>query len=205
VKRFLIVFFVLVVVVLAVLKLFIYELPRVAGNDMAPALQPGDLLLANRLETSPRRGDLILFEHPSVPNRLLIRRVAGLPGESVAVRAEVPSINGKPARRTISKELTLSDGGDERVMKLVDEVAPGGPGWQVLKDPGRRSRDSRATRLGTEQYYVLADNRNHGTDSRTFGPVAADKIRALITHRVSAGPGSIKGQPERDGWKKLRK
>jgi signal peptidase I len=205
VKRFLIVFLVLVVVVLAVLKLFIYELPRVAGNDMAPALQPGDLLLANRLDTSPARGDLILLEHPSVPNRLLIRRVVGLPGESVAVHSEVPTINGKPARRSVLKDVTLIDGGEERAMKLIKEAAPDGRSWQVLKDPGRRSRDSKTIRLGSEQVYVMADNRNHGTDSRTFGPVPADKIRALITHRVSAGPGSIKGQPEREGWHGLRK
>jgi len=204
-KRFVMVMVLLLLVGAAVLKLVVFELPRVAGNDMAPTLQPGDLLLANRLDTTPERGELVLLEHPRISGRLLLRRVVGLPGERVEVRKEVPVVDGKPALRREVQQVTLRDGDRRLTMKLVEETVARAPTCPVLKDPGRRSRDPAAVTLGSSQYYVLADNRNHGTDSRTFGPVPGERIRAVVTRRISAGPGSIDGQSERAGWTRLSK
>lgn len=196
-KRFLAVLLVLLLAAAAVAKIFIFELPRVTGTDMAPTLQPGDLLLANRLETTPTRGQLVLIDHPEVENRVLIRRIIGLPGERVAVKKERPRIDGEPARRKSFKEITLLEGGKGRRMRLVEEKI-GDLTLVLLKDPGRRSVNTKEVAL-SDAYYVMSDNRNHGTDSRTFGPVPAHKIRAVITHRLSAGPGCIEGQAEREG------
>jgi signal peptidase I len=201
-KRVLLAIFLILLCAAAVLKLAVLELPRVSGTDMAPALQPGDMLLASRLETEPRRGQLVLMEHPQVPGRLLLRRVIGMPGERVAVKREVPQINGQPLSRKVIGPAVLKDGGEQLKMKLVEEVLDGKLRIRVLKDPGRRSTDAKAVALG-QAYYVLADNRNHGTDSRTFGPVPADKIRAVVSRRLSAGDGCIVGQPAREGWSRL--
>lgn len=203
IKKTLIGLLLLLVIAGAVLKLFVFELPRPAGNDMAPTVQPGDMLLANRLASAPTRGQLVLIEHPQEHGRLLIRRVVGLPGERVTAAKETPAVNGTSASRTVLRELVLLDPGQKELpMKLVEETLLG-VSYQVLKDPTRRSVDPKPVALGSAAYYVLADNRNHGTDSRTFGPVPADHIRAVITHRVSAGPGCIKAQPERPGWASL--
>jgi len=200
-KRVLVVLVLLVVIAAAVLKLLVFELPRVGGNDMAPALQTGDLLLANRLQRTPARGQLVLLEHPEEAGRLIVRRVVGLPGERVSVQSETPVVNGSRATREAAGEATLLD---DRPLKLkVIKETVLGSHYPVLKDPTRRSVDTREVTLAGA-YYVLSDNRNHGTDSRTFGPVPADHIRALITHRVSAGPGSIEGQAPREGWTDLR-
>lgn len=197
-KRFLAVLLVLLLAAAAVAKIFIFELPRVTGTDMAPTLQPGDLLLANRLETTPTRGQLVLIDHPEVENRVLIRRVIGLPGERIAVKKETPRVDGKPAKRKPFKEITLVEGGKGRKMRLVEETI-GELRLVLLKDPGRRSLDTKEVVL-SDAYYVMSDNRNHGTDSRTFGPVPAHKIRAVVTHRISSGPGCIESQAEREGW-----
>jgi signal peptidase I len=194
-KRVVVVLLILVVLAAAVIKFLVIELPRVGGDDMAPALQPGDLLLAYRLDTTPRRGQLVLLEHPASAGRLLIRRVYGLPGDRVAVKQETPLLNGRKVPRRVVEQVVL----EGRRMKVVEEIIDGATRVRVLKDPGRRSVDAREVVL-ENAYYVLADNRNHGTDSRTFGPVPADRIRAVVTHRVSAGPGCLEGQPEREGW-----
>lgn len=202
-KRALLVLVLLVIVAMAVAKLLIFELPRVAGTDMAPSLQPGDLLLANRLKTEPARGQLVLIQHPEVPNRVLIRRVIGLPGERVAVIKETPRINGRPATRKVIGDVALREAGEkDRTMKLVEETH-GEQQLQLLKDPRRRSVDAKEIALG-QAYYVMSDNRNHGTDSRTFGPVPAAGIRGVITHRLAAGPGCIAGQAPREGWQALK-
>ncbi len=200
-KRALALVFFALLISVTVAKIFLFEIPVVGGNDMAPSLQRGDRLLANRLRTTPERGDLVLMEHPQ-GKQLLIRRVVGLPGERVAVINELPHINGKAAQRRPLEQITLRDqigGTDKEIpMKLVQETLEGVT-YQVLKDPRRRSSDFKTLTLqGT--YFVLADNRNHGTDSRTFGPVPAAKIRAVITHRLSAGPGSIPGKKTRPGF-----
>lgn len=200
-KRFLVVLLLLLLVGAAVAKLFLFELPGVLGNDMAPALQPGDRLLAYRLDVTPGRGELVLLEHPREPGRLLIRRVVALPGERFALRKETPWVEGRAAARRVVREVTLRDEGRTRKLQLVEEELAG-VRYQVLKDPARRSHDEKEQRV-ERAYYVLADHRNHGTDSRTFGPVPVERIRARITHRLSAGEGSIVGQPPRDGWKSL--
>ncbi len=201
-KRFLVTLLLLVVIGAAVAKIFLFELPGVVGNDMAPALQPGDRLLAYRQGREPGRGDLVLLEHPREANRLLLRRVIALPGEHFAFKKETPWIEGSPAARRVIREIALRDEGRSRKLLLVEEELRG-TRYLVLKDPARRSHDEQEVRL-ERAYYVLADNRNHGTDSRTFGPVPAEKIRARITHRLSAGePGSLVGQPAREGWKRL--
>jgi len=201
-KRFLVVVLLLALIGAVVAKIFLFELPSVLGNDMAPTLQPGDRLLAYRLDREPGRGELVLCEHPGKPGRLLLRRVVALPGERFSLKHEVPSVDGRPAVRRVLREVTLRDEGRSRTMQLIEEEL-GGSRYLVLKDPSRRSHDEKETRL-VGAYYVLADNRNHGTDSRTFGPVPAEKIRARITHRLTAGePGSIVGQAAREGWKSL--
>lgn len=204
-KRALVTLLLLALLAAAVAKIFLFELPAMTGNDMAPTLQAGDRLLAYRMNTTPQRGDLVLLEHPT-EGHLMIRRVVAIPGDKVAVRDETPVVNGRPARRKVLREVTLSDmleGSRQEIkMKLVEETL-GERSYLLLKDPRRRSRDY-AERDLTGAYFVLADNRNHGSDSRNFGPVPSARIRASISRRVSAGPGSLLGEGPRKGWTELR-
>ncbi len=204
-KRALITVLLLILVAAAVAKIFLFEVPTISGNDMAPTLQTGDRLLAYRLNTTPTRGDLVLFEHPT-EGRLMIRRVVAVPGDRIAVHAEAPEVNGKSAKRQVLRDVTLSDLLDGRrqelALKLVEETV-GDRSYLLLKNPLRRSKDYDEREL-TGAYFMLADNRNHGLDSRNFGPVPASRIRAVISRRISAGPGSLLGEGPRKGWTELR-
>jgi signal peptidase I len=199
-KRLLWTLFILFFIGLAIAKLLVFEIPTISGDDMAPTLQRGDRLLAYRLDTRPRHGDLVLMELPE-SRRLMIRRVIGLPGDRIAVLDETPIINGKKVRRIPVQEVTLLDGDKTKMRLLTEEIE--GDRYQVLKDPRRRSVDYPERRLD-ESYFVLSDNRNHGTDSRTFGPVPAVKIRAIVTHLLSVGPSSVDGLSPREGFSALR-
>jgi signal peptidase I len=78
-----------------------YRLPidrfRVAESSMEPALVPGDRLLSVRPADRVERGRLVVFEHPGRPGFMLVKRVIGLPGETVTVRGGVVSVDGEPA------------------------------------------------------------------------------------------------------------
>lgn len=184
---------VVLLVALALAKLFVFELVTVQGNDMAPQIQPGDVLLASRLGHRPNPGDLVLFERPDT-RRLLVRRVLALPGETFALRNEVPVVGGKAWRREVRGTVRLRavDGSPTRAAIMVEERRPGGH-HLLLKDPSRRSKDISTTRLG-DAYYVLSDDRNHGADSRDFGPVPRQAVRAVICLRLVAGDGSVEPQ-----------
>ena len=112
---------------------------RVRGSSMEPALRDGDLLLVFGRGTSDRplqRGDVVVFRHPSVEKRMMLKRVAAIPGDRIVLnkgRISVDTGNDKPETDDIS-EIEWNLGDDE---------------WLLLGDNLQSSLDSR--RLGPIQ------------------------------------------------------
>ena len=67
---------------------------EVTEESMAPSLRDGDYVIATRLVSTPLRGDVVVFPHPHVPGFLMIKRVIGLPGETVAIDRGRIAANG---------------------------------------------------------------------------------------------------------------
>ena len=59
---------------------------EIAENSMQPGLRPGDFVIAQPLTRTPQRGDIVIFEHPSLADFELVKRVVGLPGEHLVIR-----------------------------------------------------------------------------------------------------------------------
>ncbi|MGI9648371.1 MAG: signal peptidase I [Acidimicrobiia bacterium] len=66
---------------------------EVTENSMVPALEDGDYLIATHLVSAPLRGDIVVFPHPRLPEFLMIKRVIGLPGESLSIREGKLAVN----------------------------------------------------------------------------------------------------------------
>jgi signal peptidase I len=94
--------------------------------------------------TAPQRGEIIVFESPDQPgiDPPLIKRVIGLPGETVEIRDLQVHINGQPLDEPYINEPCSAS-------RCPDKI------WQ----------------LGPDQFFVMGDNRNHSRDSRSFGPI----------------------------------
>ncbi len=134
---------------------------------MSPTLHPGDRLSVDAGFRTLQRGDVVVFDPPSgffrvppvVPE---IKRIIGLPGETISSSDGTVLIDGRPL-----SEPYLSRGGAFG-SPLATQVVPAG------------------------RYYVLGDNRSDSADSRFFGPVAARSIIGVVTAIVSpssrAGP-----------------
>ena len=74
---------------------------RVEGDSMQPTIHPEQYVLLDKISyklSSPQRGDVIVFHYPLDPQRDFIKRVIGLPGETVTVAGGVVSVNGQPLR-----------------------------------------------------------------------------------------------------------
>jgi signal peptidase I len=127
-----------------------------SDTSMQPALMPGQHVLVNKAAYflgGPTRGEVALIASPQEPGQLLLRRVIGLPGDTIVVTATTVEING----------VALNE-------SAYTGIASGQPESPVI---GKWT-------LGADQYFVLADNRfgvsGAQSDSRYFGPVARRNI-----------------------------
>jgi signal peptidase I len=83
----------------AFVRHFLFENYRVVGYSMVATLEDNQVLVVNKLGYrlhDPQRGDIIVFRDPHTPNRKLIKRVIGLPGETVEIQQGQVFINGQP-------------------------------------------------------------------------------------------------------------
>jgi len=123
----------------------------VQGRSMSPTLHDGDRCLLNRLSyvyTSPKRGDLVVL-HDRGEDDLAVKRIVGMPGESVRVTHGAILVNGR---------------------RLVEPYLDAGT--QTLAPTGA----DQSYKLGAHEYFVLGDNRAESEDSRFYGPISRGQI-----------------------------
>ncbi len=126
----------------------------VNGASMDPTFATGQFLVVDRLTyrfETPKRGDVIIFEYPNDPSTYYIKRIIGLPGETVNIN------NGK--------------------ITIINKENPTG---FVLNEPylsvDHLSYDTSSRTLSTTTYFVMGDNRAQSSDSRYWGPLESHFI-----------------------------
>jgi signal peptidase I len=150
-----------VAVLAAFMVLFFCERVTVTGHSMEPELAAGDVVLINQVQyqfQDPVRFDVIVFEKENdSAAKAYVKRVIGLPGETVQIINETIYINGKPLIAEGLSHVTLSGLAAEPVT------------------------------LGDDEYFVLGDNRDSSEDSRfaNIGNVRREEIRGCIWFRIA--------------------
>jgi signal peptidase I len=137
----------------------VVEPVRVEGFSMERTLDDQDYLVATTIDYRlhpPRRGDIVILRGTVSDPRNLIKRVVGLPGDHLVIRGDRVCIGG----RTLTEPYVNRPAGGELSAGEIDQVIPAG------------------------EYYVMGDNRGVSMDSRSFGPVSADRIEARAWLRV---------------------
>jgi signal peptidase I len=129
------------------------------GTSMLPGIKDGDRLVLARFdrgaEFDVKRGDIVLFRYPRDPEKLYVKRLVGLPGETVEVRSDGRVlIDGKElAEPYVDPKLNVMDTSDPPVY-----VEP-------------------------HHYYVLGDNRDNSSDSRMWGAVPEEYILGKVLNK----------------------
>lgn len=135
-------FYILIIIGLTYLIItYVGQRTRVSGSSMETTLSDGDNLIVDKLSyrfQDPKRFDIVVFPYKYEENTYYIKRIIGLPGDTVQVKDGYTYING---------ELLESD--------IY--------GAEVMIEAGTASEP---ITLGEEEYFVLGDNRNHSLDSR---------------------------------------
>jgi signal peptidase I len=136
------------VVVCVLLITYVVQAFKVQGTSMSPELLDGERILVNKFLyrfADIDRGDVVVFWYPEDPNLSFIKRVVGLPGETVEVRNGDVWIDG----RLIDEPYVRADNADRRSFP-AQEIRPGH--YFVLGDNRRGSNDSRSWGLVPERY-----------------------------------------------------
>jgi len=142
-----------------VVYLFLVQPHQVNGQSMLPSFESGEYVLTDKVSYrvgEPKRGDVIVFHAPEPANCTagtgcdFIKRIIALPGESVEVKSNGLYIN------------------DE---KLLETYIPD----TYETSAGAFTRDRKVV-LGPDEYFVVGDNREHSSDSRSWGPIARSNI-----------------------------
>lgn len=145
-------FLLVALIVVIPIRVFVAQPFIVSGASMDPTFQNGQYLIVDELSYnlgSPSRGDVVIFKYPKNPKQYFIKRIIGLPGETVVDSQGKVSIKDKDGKIA----LTLNE-----------------PYVKYTRD------DSMERTLKDGEYFVMGDNRAGSFDSRAWGPVTRDLI-----------------------------
>lgn len=149
------------VTVILFVRTFMVETGRVNGVSMEPTYFDNETFLVNKfslLLSPPKRGQVIQCKNPA-SGALLIKRVIGLPGETVQFRDNKVFVTDSNGNFIQLNETYL---GPDIITKPWDEAAI---------DPFV---------LKKNEYFILGDNRRQSADSRHFGPISRDEILGAV-------------------------
>jgi signal peptidase I len=121
----------------------------VSGLSMTNTLKPSEYLVVDQLtyrRTEPVRGDVVIFKYPLDPSIFFVKRLIGLPGETVRIDRGVVTIQGA----STTEQVRIDE-------PYVSSEALPGPPIEI--------------KLAADEYYVLGDNRKESSDSRAWGPL----------------------------------
>jgi signal peptidase I len=194
-----------VILVVFLLRSFLFEPFKIPSGSMIPTLMIGDLILVNKFHygvrlpvinqkvtegTAPARGDVMVFRYPPRPSQDYIKRVVGIPGDEVAYLNKKLTINGKPLSQT-----SLPDFFDDDTMhysKQFEELL-GAKTHRLLNEDTQPAFVSGASDFEFKQncnysiegvvckvpaghYFMMGDNRDNSLDSRYWGFVPDKNI-----------------------------
>jgi len=135
------------------IRMFVAQPFIVSGASMEETFYSGEYLIVDQASYhfhSPRRGDVVIFRYPRDPSKFFIKRVIGIPGDTVTISNNVVSISNEES----PEGFTLN----ESYIKSMDQ------GITLTEQ------------LGEKEYFVMGDNRDQSSDSRTWGVLEEDKI-----------------------------
>ncbi len=136
------------------IRTFVFEPVRVDGRSMNNTLQDGEFMLVtkyNYLFSDPERFDVVICHYPERGWTNFVKRIVGVPGDTIAVKNSILYVNGE----------------------AIDETS-------YIDNPSRPGQDFDEITLGENEYFVMGDNRSNSNDSRYVGTLKRSMIKGQV-------------------------
>lgn len=146
-------FIIIALAIVVPIRMFVAQPFFVSGASMDPTFADGQYLIVDEISyrlNEPKRGDVVIFRYPKAPAQYFIKRVVGLPGETIFIKEQ---------GQVFIKNNT------EKALLAIKEP------YVVFPRPDQIERV-----LEPDEYFVMGDNRAGSFDSRAWGPVKRDLI-----------------------------
>ncbi|MEZ4195307.1 MAG: signal peptidase I [Candidatus Paceibacterota bacterium] len=146
-------FSIIALLIVIPIRTFIAQPFIVSGASMAETFHTGEYLIVDQVSyhlNDPKRGDVIIFRYPKDPSKFFIKRIIGLPGDTIQI--------------------------EDTTVTITNEAHPEG---FVLNEPyvhSMRSNSYLEETLGDREYFVMGDNRDESSDSRMWGVLQEERI-----------------------------
>lgn len=170
-------FSIIAMLIVVPIRMFVAQPFIVSGESMVDTFQSGEYLIVDQVSyylNDPARGDVIVFRYPRDPSKFFIKRVIGVPGDTIRI--------------------------EDAQVTIINETHPDGI---VLDEPYIKSMQPAAITeetLGEREYFVMGDNRDQSSDSRSWGVLQEDRIigrawlRLFPPHTLDYLPGKVADQ-----------
>jgi len=150
--------------IFVIVYLFVGQLLEVSGDSMEPNFHDKEQIVAEKLSpniTELKRGDIVIFNDPTQKDKLVIKRIVGLPGEEVKIENGLVYINNT----------------------LLEEPYLAMDTYTNLKY-NHKIKEGEEYEIGEDSYIVLGDNRDNSRDSREWGALHKNNIlgKAMIVY-----------------------
>jgi signal peptidase I len=184
------------------LRIFVWQPFNVPSVAQTPTLRAGDYFFASKyaygysqysfpfglirfngrvLASEPKRGDVAVFKSPSDGQTDYVKRIVGLPGETILLRGGVVFINGVPVPRKRVEDYPSRDRGMPRSIPQYEETPPDGPTYRVLGgQPDSLLENCGPFTVPPGHYFMMGDYRDNSADSRLPGGIGYVPFENLI-------------------------
>lgn len=150
--------YIIVIVVVLIIVLYVVSLQQVVGPSMQPNLNNGDVLILSKIHYrlfDIKRNDVIVLNDEK--NKFMIKRVIGLPGETISYKDNILYIDGVAYNEKLYEGITTAD-------------------FDL--------KDLEYDKIPEDTYFVLGDNRGNSTDSRILGPISKEDIIGKVMVKI---------------------
>lgn len=192
-----------VLAIVLVLRSFLFEPFQIPSGSMIPTLVEGDFILVNKFAYgirlpavdikvmdigTPQRGDVMVFKYPEDPRINYIKRVIGLPGDTITYTSEKRIfVNGQPVVQKLVGEESGSLGSAHIFSEQLGEHE-----YQIRKMRRTRIEQTREWVVPEGHYFTMGDNRDNSRDSRYWdAPHIAPELQGMVPDEYIVGKASV--------------